>query len=46
VGSVITNKPTAQRTNTTSTDEMDLDDDFGLNDSLEDTLKETNVTEL
>jgi protein HOOK3 len=34
-----------QRSTSADTEEMDLDD-YNLNDSLEDTLKESNVTEL
>jgi hypothetical protein len=45
VGAVITDKPATQRSKEVDADDMDIDD-FNLNDSLEDTLKETNVTEL
>lgn len=45
MGAVITDKPTTQRSKEVDADDMDIDD-FNLNDSLEDTLKETNVTEL
>jgi protein HOOK3 len=45
VGTTIADKPATKSNNTADSDDMDLDD-FNLNDSLEDTLKETNVTEL
>ncbi|KAG1242299.1 hypothetical protein G6F68_016257 [Rhizopus microsporus] len=45
MGTTIADKPATKSNNTADSDDMDLDD-FNLNDSLEDTLKETNVTEL
>ncbi|KAG1051929.1 hypothetical protein G6F43_005899 [Rhizopus delemar] len=45
MGTTIADKPAIKSNNTADSDDMDLDD-FNLNDSLEDTLKETNVTEL
>lgn len=40
-----TERPELQRTVSHDSDDMDLDD-YNLNDSLEDSLKESNVTEL
>ncbi|ORE06936.1 hypothetical protein BCV72DRAFT_206441, partial [Rhizopus microsporus var. microsporus] len=45
IGAVIADKTATQRSKEVDADDMDIDD-FNLNDSLEDTLKETNVTEL
>lgn len=45
VGSIVTDKPAVKGVSTVDTEDMDYDD-FNLNESLEDTLKETNVTEL
>ncbi|CAO3700605.1 unnamed protein product [Rhizopus stolonifer] len=45
MGSIITDKPTVKGVSTVDTEDMDYDD-FNLNESLEDTLKETNITEL
>ncbi|RCH90407.1 hypothetical protein CU098_004405 [Rhizopus stolonifer] len=46
MGSLV-ERPTANRTSEADTDDiMEIDDEFNLNDSLEDSLKESNVTEL
>jgi hypothetical protein len=41
----LSERPELKRATTGDTDDMELDD-YNLNDSLEDSLKESNVTEL
>ena len=45
VGSII-DRPSANKTTSDTDDMMEIEDEFHINDSLEDTLKESNVTEL
>ncbi|OBZ87543.1 Protein Hook 3 [Choanephora cucurbitarum] len=45
IGSII-DRPSANKTTSDTDDMMEIEDEFHINDSLEDTLKESNVTEL